>query len=246
MRGRTTDATSIYNAFSASLHRRFHDGLQVQVSYTLSKSVDDSSAWGGSLNWQADPADARYFDVKDRGLSAFDVRHSFVTNVTYELPFGSGPLLGGWGLGGILRLNSGSPGTVTSGALPAWMVGVGDYPDLVPGADPNPVLGGPDRYFDPSSFALPVPGFVGNLERNTLIGPGVAMLDFTLTKDFKVSDDLDIQFRSEVYNVANRPNFAMPTLAVFNRDGTVRADAGRVTRTITSARQVQFGLKILF
>jgi hypothetical protein len=119
-------------------------------------------------------------------------------------------------------------------------------PDLVAGRSTNPILGGPDRYYDPAAFALPAPGFFGNLGRNTLIGPGLAMVDMSVNKRFRISEQVTLQFRTEMFNVLNRPNFGIPVArTVFTSSGPV-GSAGRITSTLTSARQLQLGLKLTF
>ncbi len=110
----------------------------------------------------------------------------------------------------------------------------------------NPVLGGPDRYFDTAAFALPAAGFYGNLGRNTLIGPGLAMVDVSLNKRFRLSERLNLQFRTEMFNSLNHPNFAIPSQrTVCSSSGPV-GSAGRITSTLTSSRQLQLGLKLVF
>jgi hypothetical protein len=111
-------------------------------------------------------------------------------------------------------------------------------------------LGTPDLYFDPCSFALQQAGFLGNLGRNTLISPGVATVDFSLAKTFGVaaiSEDFKIEFRSEFFNLLNHPNFGLPVRTMFSSGATQpRGDAGRITGTNTTGRQIQLGLKLTF
>jgi hypothetical protein len=119
-------------------------------------------------------------------------------------------------------------------------------PDLAPGANNNPILGSPDRYFDPAAFTLPEPGFYGNLGRNTLTGPGLANVDVSLNKLFRLTEAASLQFRAEAFNIFNHPNFAIPSQrTVFNSSGAV-GSAGRITSTTTPARQLQLGLKLTF
>lgn len=118
-------------------------------------------------------------------------------------------------------------------------------PDLAAGASSNPILGGPDRYFDPAAFTLPEAGYFGNLGRNTLIGPGLATTDVSLNKRIQIGA-LGLQTRLEVFNVFNRANFAIPSQrTVFTTSGPV-GSAGLVTSTTTSARQMQLGVRLSF
>ena len=108
------------------------------------------------------------------------------------------------------------------------------------------MLGGPDRYFDPNAFELPLPGFYGHLGRNTLIGPGFVNVDLSLVKITPVGERVKTEFRAEFFNLLNHANFFAPSLAIFNRNGTVRGAAGRITATTNTSRQIQFGLKLSF
>ncbi len=264
IRYRHPTASSFYHSLQLSVNRRFNQGLYIRGSYTFSKNIDDVSGsqtagdTGVGPNWIT-----YYFDKKlYRGLSAFDVRHNFVLSYVYDLPvgpgrrFGSGlkgaaeRLLGGWQLGGILTLSSGYPGTVE---IASRMTRIGvriEYPDLVPGASNNPSRSrNPNQYFDPAAFAFPPDNTLGTLGRNTLILPGIANFDFSLTKNTyvrSISEDFNIQFRFEAFNVFNRANFGAPELTVFDRRGRLNATAGRITETTTTSRQIQFGVKFIF
>lgn len=247
------------------MNKRFSKGYQFQVSYTLAKSVDDASGDGGSLftNESAASIVAMRMRELNRGLSAFDMRHNFSLNYTLELPFGPGKLVGskltglaarlaqGWQINGITNINSGVPFTVFVGTDRSnQFSATNTRPDLRPGADNNPVLGGPDRYFDPSAFVLQPQGFIGTLGRNTVIGPGLVNFDLAFVKDTPVqavSEDFSIQFRAEFFNLFNRANFGLPISRVFNDNtGVPAGNVGRITRTVTTSRQIQFGLKIIF
>jgi hypothetical protein len=267
IRQRTFDASSFYNGLTLALRRRMSAGLQMQASYTFSKSIDDQSFFIGqgetmsSSQWSLIPEDASF----DRGLSSFDVRNNFVFNATYELPFGPGKafgndwtgitekLLSGWGLNTILKLQNGTPTTAELGFNRTGDgragSGQGLRPDLVPGASNNPVLGGPDQYFDPTAFAVPEAGFYGDLGRNTVIGPGFVNWDVSLMKNTSlpgVSDSAALQFRAEVFNILNRANFGDPNRTVFNSSQAIVGNAGRITQTVTTARQVQLGVKLIW
>jgi len=147
-------------------------------------------------------------------------------------------------------------------------------PNLVPGGDTNPVLGTPSdgeaRYFDVSQFVPSVchgsrlcqqrlpngdpdpdyeVGRFGNLGKNTLIGPGAITLDFSLNKTFQLTEENGLQFRAEFFNLLNRANYWIPNAQPFQLSGTtlrVNPNAGVITSTRTSARQIQFGLRFTF
>jgi hypothetical protein len=269
IRPRFTDAESDYHAFTAGLNRRFSDGLQFQVSYTLSKTLSDFDNWTGSSDFTNAGCESAgrvsvppfSFMKLDRGLSCFDVRQNLSINATWEIPVGPGKaidpagfarhLFGGWTVSSIVRMSGGSPFTPQEGAG-VFPTGRGSGLDLVPGAESNSIdPRNPNQYFDPTVFMVPPDfGFIGNLGRSAVIGPGLTTIDLMFGKDFVaglMSDDFRIQFRAEVFNLLNRANFSIPSGAeVFNPDLTIRADAGRITTTRTSARQAQLGVRVVW
>ena len=89
-------------------------------------------------------------------------------------------------------------------------------------------------------------GFVGTVARNTVIGPGLAQMDFSTGKNFKITESQRIQFRAEFFNLTNHPNFRIPNSSLFMNNGTRNVSAGRVDSTRSPERQIQFGLKYIF
>ena len=240
-----TSAKSKYHAFKGTVAQRFSEGLHFQASYTWSKARDTQSATLSEELGDTTTLDP-FHPERDWGLSDFHVAHSFTANFGYLLPFGksltgvSGALLSGWQLSGIFTATTGFPFTVNSaGALTHLQIVDPSRPDLIPGGNSNPVLGGPDLYFDPTQFVVQRPGFHGNVGRNTLIGPGFSKLDMSLMKDFKVGGDRAIQFRVEGFNVLNRTNFGLPANDLFDAQGRRLGTAGRITNTVTPARCFQ-------
>ncbi|MBK9169043.1 MAG: TonB-dependent receptor [Bryobacterales bacterium] len=261
IRDRRFEADSFYHALNTQFRRRFSDGLQAQVSYSFSKSIDDSSNFFSTT----EGANSISLPVNghprfNRGLSAHDVRHYFVANAVWELPVDDGAgwrrLLGGWQLSPLLTLASGQPTSARMGYDAARTMTTSDdaesgqRPDLVAGRNNNPSTGNYKAWIDVTAFSIPEPGFLGNLGRNTIIGPGLASLDFALAKRIPLrvfGDGASLDFRFEAFNALNRTNFDLPTverMAIFDRDG-LREDAGRITRA-GQARELQFGLKIRF
>jgi hypothetical protein len=279
-----TEANSTYNGFVAAFQKRFGRGLQFQTSYTLSKSMDTGSTITNATNSGGsggtgllDPEDW----VRDRSLSDFDTRHIFSQNFTWELPVGPGKalgsgltgvaaqVLGGWEISGIFKAASGSPITINSSSAGWSETGNTnrlERPDLVPGANNNPVhgvsrgcagfpagtkLGTPDLWFDPCAFTVSPLGFFGNLGRNTVIGPDRVTLDYSLVKNTaipRISEQFRVQFRAEFFNIANHPNFGLPSLRLVDNRGNYDLRAGVITTTAigTTARQIQFGFKFLW
>jgi hypothetical protein len=253
---------SSYQALQFDLHRRFSSGLLLRGVYTRSKTIDD----GDSLNATAsggEPALASNpFNLRaDRGLANFDVRNVGVVNATYALPFGpdkhflhgaSGPgatLARGWTVNSIVTVQSGFPFTPQLSYNPS---NNGDTrnpvrPFVNPGFTGPVNLGTPSQWFNPAAFLAPPngSGFYGNLGRDTLTGPGLATWDLSFLKDTSIREDLDLQFRAELFNVLNRANFNTPNAIAFTPTG-VSPTAGVITGTSTTSRQVQFALKLIW
>jgi hypothetical protein len=143
---------------------------------------------------------------------------------------------------------SGNPATIAQATNTATALIAGTRrPDLVPGGNNNPVLGGPDVYFDVSQFKPADPTRFGTVGRNTLIGPGFAEVDLSVVKNFAaafMSQGARLSVRAEVFNLLNRPNFSLPDVNVFNGAGQLSGSAGRITATAGSARQIQLGLRL--
>lgn len=255
-----TDGDAEYNALLLEVNKRFSGGLQFQAAYTFSKMIDDASSVRSSIGGNVGGGNATSYDFPeyDRGLSDFDMRHNFVANFNAELPFGANrrfPLsgvadtvLGGWQVSSIITLTSGRPETISMGTtVLTGRLASGRRPDLIPGGNDNPVLGGPDQYFDPTQF-VPAPATrFGTVGRNTLIGPGLATVDLSVIKNFPlraVSDDFRISFRADVFNLLNRANFSQPSTNVFDGQGRLNNAVGRITSTSTPARQGQLSLRV--
>ncbi|MBI3262735.1 MAG: TonB-dependent receptor [Acidobacteria bacterium] len=256
MRLRTTDGLSWYKGLIAGASRRFSAGLALQASYTLGRSEDLGSQAIGSGDFENTFQPRYAFDPMDnKGLSDFDIRHNFVFNYTWEVPFGRSMtglargLAAGWQVSGIVTLRSGIPFTPVLGfdrarALPR-SGGAGQRPNLVSGCALNPVLGSPSQYFDPACFSLPDLGYFGDVPRNTIIGPGFGSWDMAVFKNLPIGEGRRIQLRVEGFNITNRANFGLPANAVFNSAGRI-ANAGEITTIVGTARQFQFGVKVDF
>ncbi|HWP45137.1 MAG TPA: TonB-dependent receptor, partial [Blastocatellia bacterium] len=256
------DGDSYYNALQLNVERRLSDGLQLQMAYTFSKSIDTSSDSVGLFQLESTQFAQDTHNLRaDRGLSVFDVRHNFSLNVIYELPYktrsdASGArrvadfLLGGWQANSIITARSGTPfnpiitfnnsndGNADNVERPSW----------APGFTPeSAVTGDPNRYFRPEAFVVAPPGRFGNVARNALIGPGLATVDLSLMKSHKIRERVTVQFRAEAFNLLNRANFSLPrTVAVFTSNGVVPPNVGQIVSTSTTSRQLQFGMKIIF
>jgi outer membrane receptor protein involved in Fe transport len=261
---RISDAQSFYNALQLSAQTPMSHGLRAQFSYTFSRSIDDSSGVNSQDYTDGSPYVFDYYDRKaDRGLSTFWAQHVFVGNWSYELPFAKsmrgagGLLLKGWQLNNITTLQSGHPfevreGFNRSGNLNTVNYAMHERPDVKSGYSNNPILGGPDRYWDINAFTLQAVNTRGNLGRNTLIGPGIFGFDVSVQKSFPIDERRRFDFRAEMFNLPNHPNFAVPSgLTAFtgvaaNGSPVISPTWGVISTTVTTSRQIQFGLKFVF
>jgi hypothetical protein len=262
-----TDAQSFYNSFQLSVSKHNSHNLSWQASYTFSHSVDDASS-NVSIEAVNEPATTQNpFNRKgDRGRSGFDIRHNFVTNVVYELPFGSGSKFGGWQISAIARVHSNVPFTPVLAFDNAGLQSLltSERPDLVgdpyKGVCPNGFrVGTPSCWFNPTAFALPPPGDFGTAGRNILRGPAFAQFDLALKKGFQLKEGMKITLGVEAYNLFNHPNFAVPsntqsplTLggngdAVFkDAAGDLAGNVGRIFSTVGTGRQIQLDARFTF
>jgi hypothetical protein len=239
--------SSSYNGLNFQLTKALSRGLQLQGSYTLAKSKDTSSSGLAGDTFGNSVSSLPFFDPSlNLALSDFDVRHVGVLNATWLVPSPSsssgffGWLRSGWQLGGIYQASSADPFAV---------------PDRVsiPSCESSVNPGNAAHYIKTECFAFPVPGTrLGNAGRNTLIGPGLSNLDASLFKNNRIkrfSDGFNVQFRLEIFNVLNRANFNPPTnpnRQIFNASGAALPNAGQLTSTSTTARQVQLGVKLIW
>jgi Carboxypeptidase regulatory-like domain len=257
-----SEGVSSYNALQVDVNHRFSKGFQVRGVYTYSKNLDDGTAWNTSVAANA-PAFVMFpLDPKrDWGPSTTDVRHLAVINGAYDLPFGNGKrffaqasgfggrLASGWSISGIETLHSGFPFTPQLGFNPT---NNGDSRDPIrpswnPAFQGKVIVGTPNEYFNPNAFIVPPSGTYGDLGRDTLTGPGVEELDFSVLKTTDLNERFKLQFRAEFFNLLNHTNFATPNTIVFTSASTIPSPtAGVITATSTTSRQIQFGLKLLF
>lgn len=255
-------ATSSYNAMQVDLRRRFAHGFLMRAAYTFSRTIDDGDSLNQTTANNAVALVANPFDIAaDKGLATFDVRHIATVNALYTLPFGHGQrygndvsnwtsnLIGGWSVSSIITAQSGFPFTPQLSYNPS---NNGDTrnpvrPFVNPDFRGSVVTGHPSQWFNPAAFIAPPTklGFYGNLGRDTFTGPGLATWDFSVLKDTKLRERLNLQFRAELFNLLNRANFNTPNLITFTPSG-VSGTAGAITSTSTTARQVQFALKLLW
>jgi hypothetical protein len=265
IRYQSPNANSYHNDVALGLQKRLNQGFVMQAAYTLSKTVDDGSGVTstGDNFVQGQRGDYTWDMKLKRGLASFDVRHSFTTNFSYNIPSFKaengwmGEVVNGWQLNGILSISSGYPFSIEE-IRTAQVNAIGNRdnlrPSLIPGGNNNPInKGNPDAYVDASQFVLAPVGMFGNLGRNTVISPGLFEFDGSLFKNFALAENHKLQFRAEFFNLFNHPNFGAPVgnngpnnALLVNSDGTPNANFGQISYTRTSARQIQLALRYTF
>jgi hypothetical protein len=257
-----SEGDSMYNALTVDVRHRFSAGLTFRGAYTWSKAEDDGDSLNATAAANAPALVANPDNIRaDWGPATYDVRNAGVINVSYDLPIGNGrrllggmngaanSIIGGWTLNSIVTIQSGFPFTPQLSFNPS---NDGDSKNPVrPSWNPaftGPVIeGGTAQWFNPAAFIVPTTGTFGNVGRNVLTGPGLATWDFSVLKDTHLFERLDLQFRAEIFNILDRTNLDTPNLIVYTSPtGTPSPVAGTFTQTSTTARQVQFGLKLLW
>ncbi|MBM3758234.1 MAG: hypothetical protein FJW38_30195 [Acidobacteria bacterium] len=241
---RRTDSggNSNFHSMQLNLEKRFAKGLSMLTNYTWSRTIDDAQA--GSL--VVNPFNRR----QNRGLAGEDVEHNFKLSSIYELPRVqsggvAGKLANGWQVSGIVIAQSGFPFSVTSGRDNSFS-GIGsDFADFLGGTAKLP--GNRSRgdqvlqWFDTSRFTANAIGTYGNSGRNIIRGPGFLQADASILKNTSITERVQLQFRGEVFNVLNRPNFRLPNSTATS------AQVGRITAVVDdNQRIIQLGLKLLF
>jgi Carboxypeptidase regulatory-like domain/TonB dependent receptor-like, beta-barrel len=235
-----------YHALFVRAERRFSAGYSLLTSYTLGHSIDS-----GKFQNEGGADVQNYLDRNaERASSNNDMRHRLVASFIYESPFGrgkrwaqSGPaaaLLGDWRWTGIGSLNSGLPFSVTMQT---------DTSNSLAPLRPNRVGDGNlsrsqqtlERYFDLDAFVAPAPFTFGNAGRNILRGPGAVNFDFGVHRDFRITEGVSFQFRAELFNAFNTPQFNDPASVLGNPQAGVIGSPTRGTE-----RQIQFGARLAF
>jgi hypothetical protein len=270
----TGAGTSEYDAFQVQFDRRLSHGLQTLASYTWSHSIDDASAgsFGNSANALVPGLSAN----ANRGPSDFDIRNSFSIGLTYDVPTMRGTgftkrILAGWSVESVVQARSAPPVSVydTLYGLQLFNTQTLVRPDLVPGI-PLYLYGAGypgGKAFNPAAFMEPPTdpntGAVlrqGDLGRNALRGFDATQWDFAVHRDFPIHESLKLQFRAEMFNVLNHPNFGQPdgdladatfglsteTLNQYLSGGQLGTGGFSSLYQVGGPRSMQFALKVIF
>ena len=226
------DGWSEYNSMTLKLEKRFASRFAFDANYTLSKALDDASDVGPTFHEFNVPQDVRNIGA-ETALSSFHHAHRFVFTGTYEIP-------GGWTVNTIGTFQTGAPITIN---LPSDNANVGPGPAQRPNLLRNPNLKTgrtAERWFDTDAFAMPAPFTFGNAGRNIVYEDGETNVDLSVTKQFMLRDQANLEFRAEIFNVFNFLNFiGAPGRIAFTPNFGRLFNAG-------PSRQVQFGLKLTF
>jgi Carboxypeptidase regulatory-like domain/TonB dependent receptor len=257
-------ANSSYNALETSLKKRFSHGLSFLASYTYSKAIDDASSFNmtGSaakpVAGENDLAQDPFNLAAERGPSLFDARHRLVFSYQWSLPFFRQrhgwyqTVLGGWQLNGIATLMSGTPFTVfdstdvsDQGGAPEITGFSANRPDLVSGQNPNAGPRTRSAWLNKNAFAQVIPDSsspvqqFGTAGRNIALGPRYSSWDFSVFKNFRVTESKDFQFRAEFFNILNHTNFRLP-------DSDISSPTFNTIQAALPPRVIQLALKFLF
>ena len=201
---------SSYNGLQLWLNRRFSDRVAFQAAYTWAHNISDVPIQAFT-NSTTDPFN---YPI-DRGDSDLDRRQTFVGNVIYQLPTfknrgtAFSQILGDWQLNGILSHYTSVPVDVLSGVNTYGTAGnVNPRPNLVQGVPIYLNTGDKTQWLNPAAFALPGIGELGSLGKGSIRGRPITNLDFSVNKNWTFKEKYQIQFRAEMFNVFNHPNFA--------------------------------------
>ncbi|MGB9605927.1 MAG: hypothetical protein ACPL88_08630, partial [Bryobacteraceae bacterium] len=231
-------SNSIYNSGQLTVRRRFSRQLFLRASYTYSKSLDESSNTGGTLQYNFPMAqDSRNLRL-ERGRSDFDMGHAFAASFIFTPRFSRHWLARDWQLAGTSTLYTGPPFTPRVSAV-NYSAGEATRPDrIAKGTVPHPT---PDRWFDRFAFPVVPTGSYrfGNSGRNILDGPGSVIINTSLSRRIRLDESRSLQFRAEAFNLPNRPNFYHP-------ENNVDVAAAGVINRAKSNRNVQLALRLEF
>jgi outer membrane receptor protein involved in Fe transport len=254
---------SNYNSLQLHAEKRFHQGLYLLTNFTWAKSLDDGTFGPGDGNGNQFCYRCNY------GPSGTVRPWSWVSAANWLLPFGRGrayansvsrgvdAVVGGWALSGILNFESGLPFTPYYVNSPTVLNSpIYDRPNQI--GDPfkagtvaaNPNCKAPAQvrtvqtWYNKCAFAQPAQYTFGNAGRNSLLGPGLGLVDLSLTKSLAITEKTHLDLKWDVFNALNRENLANPTCsgAAFVDIG----NAGQICSIVDSKRRMQLGARLTF
>jgi len=248
-----TDGDSNYHSLQLTAEKRFSNGISFLSAFTYAHSIDNVPLQQSGNGEGPLPQDPRYRYL-DRGDSLFDIRRRFTQTLLYDLPFGQGKrfhfeqkwantLLGDWQANLILTKQSAMP------FAPVLANSVANT-----GTSSRPNLLGDWQISDPTithwfntalntagaPWATPAQYTFGNAGRGILRGPGRTDVDFSVFKQFPITEKLRLQFRGEFFNLFNHPQFDLPNPTIGS------PSAGVISGTVGTPRDIQFSLRLFF
>jgi len=250
---RNNVGSTVYHAFEAKLEQRLSHGLSYLVSYTHSKLIDTASSvfdasilTGPIANFPvADSFNLR----RERDSSTGDIPNVFAVSSTWDLPIGPGRnlhpsgvwgvLVNGWQITGVVLLQSGMPFAITQTTNFNSFAGFGvQRPNVVASVNLPSDQRSPDKWFNTAAFEVAPQFTLGDSSRNPVRGPNDHDADIAFIKHTGIGERVDLEFRTEIFNLTNTPAFAQP-------NGTLGSTAfGTIIATATDPRVIQFGLKV--
>ncbi len=264
----TNKGSSNYHGLLTTLHKNMSNGLQFDLNYTLSHSIDNSSmisnsiASNSGMGYICDAQNPRIC----RGNSDFDIRHIVNGTFIYDLPFGKGKafgsgatgavnhLIGGWTVSGIPTWRSGIAFSTVSGA---YLMGYANNAPAIFNGDwsaiavsPHKTADGKVTFFkDPTAAADAFSGPIGFEmgSRNNLHGPGYFNLDLRVAKHFQVTERVKMLFVADAFNALNHASFGLPGSGYSGAGADISSsNFGQITGTSSTARVMQWGLRLEF
>ena len=255
-------AQSTYHAMTVKVDKRFTGGLQGLGAFTWGKAIDQSSELGGGITGDEERAQYSHNLSAERGLANFNQEFRFVGSFVYDLPFGRGRryvnhggilswIAGGWQANGIITLVSGSPATVLCGCGDRSQTGETRGTERL-NAVASPYASGFQQsltgYFDVHSFSEPSLGTLGNGGRDTVFSTPQHAVDFSLFKNNRVTERLNVQFRAEAFNLFSSHYYT----PVFPQNAFTATNFGSLlppggdSGNLWNPRIYQLALKVLF
>lgn len=256
--------SSRYNSLQASLNRRLSHNLQAQVSYTYSKCLSTGDAALGTLAANVGlNASNPYNRQQDYSVCGYNVTQAFRLNSLYQLPFKGNRFVEGWQFTGIIAASTGLSFNVTDGVDQSGQLNSTPRPNYAPNnpaatingisypaCNNNPYIRTVALWFNPNCFVPEAFGTLGNFARQGLVGPGLINVDFGVVKSTRITENVNLQFRAEAFNLFNHTNLSYPAAALFT--GTAGQTlgrnllAGQITTYASPSREIQLALKLVF
>lgn len=238
------DGNTYFNGLQSSLTRSFSKGLLFQAQYMWGHAISDNAGSGEGGQIQNIVCRAC-----DRGDADYDIRHTFTSNTVYRLPFARNQWYGGWDLSAIFTARTGAPFSVSiaraAATVPSGQT-QSQRADYI-GGDVYAANKGPALWLNPAAFALPANNTYGNSGRNAYRGPGLLQADAGISKNFRVTESVRLDFRTEMFNLFNRAQYGNPVNARNSSTfGTILTTANDGATGTGTSRQLQFMLRLHF